>query len=259
MSIRHEILSALADGGKSMNDLMGGMPGETRHRLNDNVAQAIKDGMIEKDRNESSGLFEYSLTASGKARLDAGENKHIAPHKPVAKPAAGAKSKPSAASKISISGKPVNEAAGDSLRRENALAKVLDEIDQLTVTLNYQDVAMPPADDSLLASANRMLSDRLAGVAHALRGSGLPALANIDDGEDMQQHVAALTGAYQMALANRAKPLFWAVFGGNAKIHCDDEQDARKQAELLALQDGAGYVCAVVAECTAEVTWKEAA
>ena len=60
-----------------------------------------------------------------------------------------------------------------------------------------------PADPALLASANRMLSERLAGVAHALRGSGLSALANIGDGEDLQQHAAALAGAYQMALDDR--------------------------------------------------------
>ena len=38
------------------------------------------------------------------------------------------------------------------------------------------DDEMPPADPALLASANRMLFDRLEGVAHVLRGCGLPAL-----------------------------------------------------------------------------------
>lgn len=57
---------------------------------------------------------------------------------------------------------------------------------------------MPAADPALLASANRMLSDRLAGVAHALRGSGLEGLKGLDDGDDLQQATAALTGAYQM-------------------------------------------------------------
>lgn len=63
------------------------------------------------------------------------------------------------------------------------------------------DAEMPPADPALLASANRMLSERLAGVAHALRGSGLEGLKDLDDGADLQPAVAALTGAYQMALA----------------------------------------------------------
>lgn len=60
---------------------------------------------------------------------------------------------------------------------------------------------MPPADASLLALANRELSDRLARVADVLRGSGLEALENLDDGADLQVSAAALTGAYQMALA----------------------------------------------------------
>lgn len=66
------------------------------------------------------------------------------------------------------------------------------------------DAEMPPADPVLLASANRMLAERLAGVAHALRGSGLDGLKDIDDGADLQMAVAALTGAYQMALTRIA-------------------------------------------------------
>lgn len=61
---------------------------------------------------------------------------------------------------------------------------------------------MPPADASLLALANRELSDRLARVAHVLRGSGLNALKNLDDGADWQSAAAAVTGAYQMALGD---------------------------------------------------------
>lgn len=64
---------------------------------------------------------------------------------------------------------------------------------------------MPPADPVLLASANRMLSDRLEGVAHALRGCGLPALAEISGAEDLQMATAALSGAYQMALVKAAE------------------------------------------------------
>ena len=64
-----------------------------------------------------------------------------------------------------------------------------------------EDDAMPPADASLLALANRELADRLARVAHVLRGSGLEGLKDLDDGADLQTAAAALTGAYQMALA----------------------------------------------------------
>lgn len=48
---------------------------------------------------------------------------------------------------------------------------------------------MPPADASLLALANRELSDRLARVAHVLRGSGLDALKNLDLHE-LAEHAA---------------------------------------------------------------------
>ncbi len=65
------------------------------------------------------------------------------------------------------------------------------------------DDEMPPADPALLASANRILSDRLERVAHVLRGCGLPALADVGH-EDLQMAAAALSGAYQMALADAA-------------------------------------------------------
>ena len=68
-----------------------------------------------------------------------------------------------------------------------------------------EDYEMPPADPVLLASANRTLSDRLEGVAHALRGCGLPALAEISGAEDLQMATAALSGAYQMALVKAAE------------------------------------------------------
>lgn len=62
------------------------------------------------------------------------------------------------------------------------------------------DDAMPDPDPALLLLANRMLADRLDGVAHVLRGCGLEALRNVTGCEDLQPHVAALSGAYQMAL-----------------------------------------------------------
>lgn len=65
-----------------------------------------------------------------------------------------------------------------------------------------EDYEMPPADPELLAMANKMLGDRLDGVAHVLRGCGLPLLADASGAEDLQPKVAALAGAYQMALAD---------------------------------------------------------
>jgi len=65
-----------------------------------------------------------------------------------------------------------------------------------------EDYEMPPADPVLLAMANKMLGDRLDGVAHVLRGCGLPLLADTSGAEDLQPKVAALAGAYQMAMAD---------------------------------------------------------
>ncbi len=65
-----------------------------------------------------------------------------------------------------------------------------------------EDYVIPPADPELLAMANRMLGDRLEGVAHVLRGCGLPGLADASGAEDLQPKVAALSGAYQIALGD---------------------------------------------------------
>ena len=88
------------------------------------------------------------------------------------------------------------------------------------------DDAMPPADASLLALANRELADRLARVAHVLRGSGLEGLKDLDDGADLQTAAAALTGAYQMTLANLQAR-------GEQFLEMQDELN-RRDDELLA-------------------------
>jgi hypothetical protein len=104
------------------------------------------------------------------------------------------------AAKFSINGKNAAQNTAESKAKEIAAEIPLNE----TRTETSEDEAMPPADANLLASANRMLHKRLEGVAHALRGSGLPGLANVEGSEDLQPHTAALTGAYQMAMADVA-------------------------------------------------------
>ena len=89
-----------------------------------------------------------------------------------------------------------------------------------------RDDAMPPADASLLALANRELSGRLARVAHVLRGSGLEGLKDLDGGADLQTAAAALTGAYQMTLASLQAR-------GEQLLEMQDELN-RRDAELLA-------------------------
>lgn len=58
-----------------------------------------------------------------------------------------------------------------------------------------------------------------------------------------------------------APPLFWLAIASHdhPPVSCVTEEDARREAELLALQEGEAYVCAVLAECKTIVTWKEAA
>lgn len=113
-----------------------------------------------------------------------------------------------------------------------------------------EDDAMPPADASLLALANRELADRLARVAHVLRGSGLEGLKDLDDGADLQTAAAALTGAYQMALANlqaRDDELFvqaGTIAGLRSQLE-DLQREAMRGASLLSGQDrytAAGYL-----------------
>ena len=113
-----------------------------------------------------------------------------------------------------------------------------------------RDDAMPPADASLLALANRELSDRLARVAHVLRGSGLEGLKDLDDGADLQTAAAELTGAYQMALANlqaRDDELFvqaGTVVGLRTQLETL-QREAMRGASCLSGQDrytAAGYL-----------------
>ena len=89
-----------------------------------------------------------------------------------------------------------------------------------------EGAAMPPADASLLALANRELSGRLARVAHVLRGSGLEGLKDLDGGADLQTAAAALTGAYQMTLASLQAR-------GEQLLEMQDELN-RRDDELLA-------------------------
>ena len=125
---------------------------------------------------------------------------------------------------------------------------------QITPAIPQDDVerddALPPADASLLALANRELADRLARVAHVLRGSGLEGLKDLDDGADLQTAAAALTGAYQMALANlqaRGDELFVQA-GAVVELRTQLEtlqREAMRGASCLSGQDrytAAGYL-----------------
>jgi len=104
--------------------------------------------------------------------------------------------------------------------------------------LDPEDYVMPEPDPALLASANRMLSDRLERVAHVLRGCGLPALAEISDQEDLQMAAAALSGAYQMALAEnialKALNETMSGFGVEREAQREPEKSSKYLATVIA-------------------------
>lgn len=62
-----------------------------------------------------------------------------------------------------------------------------------------EDYEMPPADPALLASANRMLCNRLEAVAEAIRASTIPSLEGIAGAEDLAPHVKTLCDALAAA------------------------------------------------------------
>ena len=175
MSIRHTILNLLNNNGLMTLDELQHASGETnRKRLLDNLKAAEADGLVEKKMDDVTRLPARQITDLGRQRIKA--------------------------AKFSINGKNAAQNTAESKAKEIAAEIPLNE----TRTETSEDEAMPPADANLLASANRMLHKRLEGVAHALRGSGLPGLANVEGSEDLQPHTAALTGAYQMAMADVA-------------------------------------------------------
>lgn len=192
-SIRHTILAALAKEPLIMDGLIDAT-GLVKRQLTDNMQAAINDGLVARSKDAVTGMLLYTITPAGKKRLAEGPQSKggEAMQKLAQKKAEKIVLPPPAA-------KPMSRV--DVIARNGNDGLHYDECDA-SVGATVQEIdELPTADASLLASANRMLHDRLAGVAHALRGSGLPALAEIDDGEELQQDVAALTGAFQIALA----------------------------------------------------------
>lgn len=218
-SIRQTILSALANepGEQAIMDTLVDVTGEDKRRLSDNIAQAVKDGLVGRQKDIVTGMPLYQLTSKGKDRIGKPNQQPLRTAKP----------------------QTVHKSAHKSS---------IDDDDE-----------MPPADAGLLASANRMLSDRLAGVAHALRGSGLPGLANIKDGEDLLQYVAALAGAYQMAASGltsaeaqlsrmdaamqQSSERLEAWRDMAAELGCDSPYELRDYCEKLQAESIKGVTC----------------
>ena len=58
-----------------------------------------------------------------------------------------------------------------------------------------EDYEMPPADPVLLASANKMLCERMEAIAEQLRAGTIPELENVTGAEDLAPHVKTLCDA----------------------------------------------------------------
>ena len=177
MSLRYEILKACAaNPGAPMTELCDAIEHD-RQKTTWSVRDCAKAGLLSMRRDDVTGQPGYTLTAEGKQRLAEG---------PGSKQGSNMKKAGSVGGEVSV-------------RVQSA--EIPPQITPEVPPTEAEDDAMPPADASLLALANRELADRLARVAHVLRGSGLEGLKDLDDGADLQTAAAALTGAYQMALA----------------------------------------------------------
>ena len=179
MNLRYEILKACAANPGAPIDEIADTIKYDHKKTAWAVRDCAKEGLLSKRLDDVTGQLGYTLTAAGKKRLAEG-------------PATRQGS---------------NMKRGDSEGGETDVKpQTAENPPQITPAVPQDDVerddALPPADASLLALANRELADRLARVAHVLRGSGLEGLKDLDDGADLQAAAAALTGAYQMALAN---------------------------------------------------------
>ena len=202
MSLRYEILKACAaNPGAPMTELCDAIEHD-RQKTTWSVRDCAKAGLLSMRLDDVTGQPGYTLTAEGKQRLAEG---------PGSKQGSNMKKAGSVGGEVSV-------------RVQSA--EIPPQITPAIPPAEAEDDALPPADASLLALANRELGDRLARVAHVLRGSGLEGLKDLDDGADLQSAAAALTGAYQMALANLQAR-------GEQFLEMQDELN-RRDDELLA-------------------------
>ena len=179
MNLRYEILKACAaNPGAPMVEICDSIKHD-RQKTTWAVRDCAKVGLLSMRRDDVTGQPGYTLTAEGKQRLAEGPG-----------------------TKQGSNMKKAGDSEGGETDVKAQSAEIPPQIPPAVHPAEADDDAIPPADASLLALANRELADRLARVAHVLRESGLEGLKELDDGADLQSAAAALTGAYQMALAN---------------------------------------------------------
>jgi len=186
--IRTRILEHIADSGMSTSAELALALGVHKKTILDNAGTARAEGYLTSQRDDVTGHMGYVLTAKGKARVKNG-HQTIGNGKSLMENVQACAER-DAESRIDVVAPEVTPAAPGVVEQAPV------------VTADTEEEAPPAADPALLAMANRALSERLAGVAHVLRGCGLEALRNIDEGSDLQMHTAALSGAYQMEVSN---------------------------------------------------------
>ena len=234
MNLRYEILKACAANPGAPVDEIADAIKHDRKKTGWAVRDCAKAGLLSMRRDDVTGQPGYTLTAEGKKRLAEG---------PGTKQGSNMKKADSDSEGGETDVKAQSAEIPPQIPPQITPAQAAsDEVER--------DDAMPPADASLLALANRELADRLARVAHVLRGSGLEGLKDLDDGADLQTAAAALTGAYQMALANlqaRDDELFvqaGTVVGLRTQLETL-QREAMRGASCLSGQDrytAAGYL-----------------
>ena len=275
MSIRQQIISALGNEALTADEI-GRDINRPHDKLKHNLGEMVRVGLLKRGRDDATGMPAYRALAST-----------------VDLPARKTKQKQGEI--------PLNESRSEAIQDEDAL---------------------PPANPDWLASANRMLNQRLEeialavgheggndgelvskaiamatrleeterklaeaikgrehdqallhehldAIAHALRGSGLPDLANAQaSDEDLAIKVTALTGAYRMALAEAEPgpkaPLGWMCVSDG--ILYQTEAEARRAAEVYYCNDSdyiaeSVYLAAITAEArpVVAVKWRESA
>ena len=196
MNLRYEILRAVSKNPGAPAAEICDVIDYDRQKTTWSVRDCAKAGLLAMRRDDVTGQPGYTLTEAGKERLadgptkQGGNAKHSQPAVEQNTGSSASDTCTSPAEGAAVQAQPAPDPAADV----SAAAPVAAD--------EMQDDEIPPADASLLALANRELADRLARVAHVLRGSGLEALKNLADGADLQSAAAAVTGAYQMALGD---------------------------------------------------------
>lgn len=167
---RQQIMTAIAAGNATLAEIAEHCKCREQD-VRKPCSNAKTGGLLDSYLDDVTGSLAYRLTAAGKKWGTAPEGDADATDTPAGQPGEAA---------------PVGDVKPDFGR------------DPELQYLAPEDYELPPADPALLASANRMLCERLDGVAHALRGSGMECLAEISGNADLAASTAVLASANQM-------------------------------------------------------------